>query len=107
MSQFAELHEALEQAGFTHADDLKAAHEERATKNGMHNSGPYVVHHVWTKGLLSIVLEQNTCPDGDETSGLSALVTHPPVCVVTGPGGRCAVSPNYIEGVLTLAEDLA
>jgi hypothetical protein len=82
---------ALEKAGFKHDDELKSAHEEQADKNSMHETGPYVVHGVWRKGLVSVLFEQNNAA----------------VCVVSGPKGRAACNPDDTELLLLLVEELA
>ena len=96
---------ALEGAGFKHDDELKGAHEESATSNEMHTGGPYVIHGVWRKGLVSIVVEQNT--DTIETDGMSVSTTHPPVAVVQGPKGRAGCNPSDADLLLSLAVELA
>lgn len=97
---------ALELAGFTQDDDLKTAHEEQADKNGMHEAGPYVVHGVWKKGLVTLVFEQNTSAE-DLGGGMNAVIQHPVVCVVSGPNGKAACNPDDTELILALVKDLS
>jgi hypothetical protein len=97
---------ALEKAGFKHDDELKSAHEEQADKNSMHETGPYVVHGVWRKGLVSVLFEQNTAAE-EMGGGMKAVIQHPAVCVVSGPKGRAACNPDDTELLLLLVEELA
>lgn len=99
-----ELEKALTAAGFTHDDELKDAHVTRADENGMHDSGPYVVHGVWKRGEVTVLVEQNTAKE--DIGGMRAAVDHPAVCLITGPKGRIAANPEDVELVLAVAEDL-
>lgn len=96
----------LESAGFTQDEALKSAHEEQADKNSMHDAGPYVVHGVWTKGLVTLLFEQNTAAE-DMGGGMKAVIQHPSVCVATGPKGKAACNPDDTELILRLVEDLS
>lgn len=97
---------AVESAGFTHSDDLKAAHVEQADKNGMHETGPYVVQGVWQKGLVSILVEQNTAAE-PMGGGMNAIIQHPAVAIVSGPKGKAACNPEDTELLLALADSLS
>lgn len=97
---------AWEAAGFTHDDELKSAHEAQANKHKMHDSGPYVVHGVWRRGLVNLIVEQNTAVE-EISGGLTAAIQHPTVCVVVGPGGRAACNVADTALILQLAEELS
>lgn len=97
---------ALEDSGFVHDDDMKSAHTDNATKNGMSDFGPYVVHGVWRKGLVTVLCEQNTAPE-PMGGGMSAIISHPAVCVVSGPNGKAACNAEDTELILVLATELA
>lgn len=87
---------SLEDAGFKHDDESKDAHVELADRVNMHESGPYVVHGVWKKGLVTVKIEQNTAAE-PMGGGLSAVIQHPPVALVSGPNGTVACNPDDIE----------
>jgi hypothetical protein len=93
----------LEKAGFKHDDELKSGHEEQAEKNDMHQSGPYVVHGVWKKGLVTVLLEQNTAAE-PMGGGMSAIIQHPPVAVISGPQGRGSCNPDDVEALRHLLD---
>lgn len=94
----------LEAAGFTHDDDAKGHLEEFATKAGMHNGGDYVVHGVWKRGMVTVHIETNT--NTEVQDGISSVVTHPSVAVVSGPNGKIACNALEVEGILAAADQL-
>lgn len=98
--------DALKAAGFKDDAKLHAAHEEQATENKMHDGGPYVVHGVMKKGSVTVLFEQNTAPE-EIGGGMKAVISHPAVCVVSGPNGRAACNPDDTELILHLAEQLS
>lgn len=95
---------ALEAAGFTHDDDGKGYLEEFANKAEMHQGGEYVVHGFWKKGMVAVHIEQNTTTEVQD--GISSVVTHPTVAVVSGPNGKIAVNATDVEGILSAADQL-
>jgi hypothetical protein len=97
---------ALESAGFVHDDELKAAHEEHAERYEMHATGPYVIHGMWKKGLVTLLFEQNTASE-PMGGGMSAVIQHPPVCIVSGPRGRLACTADDVELILSLVDEVS
>jgi hypothetical protein len=95
---------ALEASGFTHDDDGKGYLEEFANKANMHNGGDYVVHGVWKRGMVQVHVETNT--NTEVQDGISSVVTHPSVAVVSGPNGKIAVNATDLEGILSAADQL-
>jgi hypothetical protein len=93
-------------AGFTHDDDLKAAQEQFAVSTGMHTGGPYVVQGAWRRGLTTLLFEQNTAPE-PSVSNRVVSISHPAVCIVTGPQGKAACDAEDIDLILWVADDLA
>lgn len=96
--------EGLEAAGFQHDDDGKGHLEEFANKAGMHNGGDYLVHGVWKRGMVQIHVETNT--NTEVQDGISSVVTHPSVAVVSGPNGKVTVNATDLEGILFAADQL-
>lgn len=97
---------ALKKAGFKHDDETKAAHEEHATTNDMHKDGPYVVHGVWKKGLVNLLFEQNTAAE-PMGGGMSAVIQHPHVCIVSGPKGRVACNADDMDLILAMVSEVS
>lgn len=94
----------IEADGFKHDDEMKSAHVANAEKNKMSDSGPYVVDGVWRKGIVTLLFEQNTCPE-HMGGGMSAIISHPAVCVVSGPNGKAACSADDTDLILSLANE--
>lgn len=97
---------ALELEGFVEDDTLASARAEKASQDNMHQTGPYVIHGVWRKGAVTLVFEQNTAAE-EMGGGMSAVIQHPAVCVVSGPKGSAACNPADVKLILALAEELA
>lgn len=97
---------ALEAAGFQPDDELKAAHEEQAANDGMDESGPYVIHGAWRKGLVTVFVEQNTVAESLD-GGIEATIQHPSVCVVSGPKGKVACNAEDTELILAIVSGLS
>lgn len=96
---------ALKKAGFVEDGDLKAAHEKAADKNNLSASGKYDVLGVLKRGLVTLMFEQNTASE-PSSDGLTVSVSHPAVCVVSGPAGRVAVNAADTDLILSVAADL-
>lgn len=95
---------ALEAAGFVHDDENKSHLEEFATKSNMHQGGDYLVHGVWKRGMVTVHMEQNTTTE--VVDGLTSVVTHPSVAVISGPNGKVACSAADANGILDAADYL-
>lgn len=96
----------LLKAGFKHSDELRSAHQDAAAANNMSHNGQYDVNGVFTKGLVTLVFEQNTCPEPLE-GGLDVTITHPPVCIVSGPKGKATCRADDTELILAVADSLS
>lgn len=99
-----DLHAALEAAGFTHNDAAVGTKQSEADAAGMSDNGPYRVFHVWERGTTTIHVESTNAPL--DMGGLEAQVQYPTVCIIDSVKGRIACSPNDVELVLQLAEEL-
>lgn len=89
----------LQAAGFTAADH--AAYEADANdpntgEGALNENGEYVVHGLYTKGDVQVLIEQTTSPD--DPSG-SVIRRHDPVVVISSSKGRVACNPNDIEAI--------
>lgn len=92
----------LTELGWTQDGQSKQVAEENAQATGLNNNGPYVVRDVWVKDDRMITVECNTAPE-DLGGGMTAVITHPPVAVLAGPGMRVAFNPDDLELVRSLA----
>lgn len=95
---------AILDAGYIEDDAAKAAIE--AATAHMHQTGPYVVLGVYRKGAVTLQFEQNTAAE-TLGGGLIATITHPAVCVLSGPNGRVACDAADTELILAVASDLS
>jgi hypothetical protein len=94
----------LTDVGFEPDEQTKTYLEEFATKANMHQGGPYEVHGVWKRGMVTVHVEQNTTTEVQD--GITSVVTHPHVAVVSGPNGKIAVNATDVEGILSAADQL-
>jgi len=90
----------LAAAGFTAADHK--AYEDDAndpdTGDGALNAnGDYVVHGLYTKGDVQVLIEQTTSPDDPDGD---VVRRHPPVVVISSPRGRVACRPDDLDAIL-------
>jgi hypothetical protein len=95
----------LDALGFTEDAAGKGYFEGLAADAGMHDNGPYVVHHVFTKGDVVVVIEQNTAPE--DMGGMSAIVSHPACAIIESPKGRVAFNPDDVELAGNLVDELS
>lgn len=95
----------LLEAGFEYDADEHQAGIQTAEEIGMHNGGAYQLHGVYVKGRVFIKIEENT--DTQNSNGLNMQINHPQVCVIYGPKGSVAASPQDRDLVLRMAEELA
>jgi len=79
-------------------------YQQQASNDGLSHNGAYVVLAVLTKGLVTIVFEQNTA--SENVGGLDAAVTHPAVAVISSPKGKVACNPTDAELIVNVAADL-
>lgn len=96
--------QALLGAGFVRDMSLKQAYTARAHKENLSHNGNYLVQDVWTKGVVTLVFEQNTAME--TIGGLPAAVQHPAVCVASSPAGRVACNALDPELILSVAAEL-
>lgn len=94
----------LTNAGFKRSAELKAAYIAKAKKEDLSHNGTYTVQDVWTKGLVTLLFEQNTA--SEVIGGLSAAITHPAVCIVFSPAGRAACNAHDVQLILSVAAEL-
>lgn len=96
--------DVLAELGFTSDDEKKASYQEAFEKAGTSENGAHVVHGVWTKGDISLHLERNTAPE-DTGDDMTAVVTHPPVFVISKGGKRVVTvmqrDPEALKAVLS------
>lgn len=95
-----ELDARLGSLGFAQDGEAANVARQNAEAQGLSHNGPYEVLGVWRRGEVMVLLEHNTAPD--VFNGLNALISHPPVAVLSGPKGRVAVNPDDLELVSTL-----
>lgn len=100
------LADTLADLGFAADDAAKGYLEGVATDLKLSDSGPYVVHSVFTRGDVTVTIEQNTNPE-DMGGGMTAVVSHPPCAVIDSPKGRVAFNPNDVDLAVALLNDLA
>lgn len=98
------LADKLIELGFTADAEAKGVAEANAVEHGMHENGPYVVHHVFTKGDVVVTIEQNTAPE--DLGGMTAVVTHPPCAIIASPKGRVAFNPDDTDLAAALLDEL-
>lgn len=92
--------------GFVEDAEAKDVAEQNAAALGLSSNGTYTVHHVFTKGDVLVTIEQNQAAE-DMGNGMSAMVTHPPVAVATGPKGRCSFNLEDRDAAKAVLEWLA
>lgn len=101
--------EIFEKLGFTADDVLKEAIKTDADdpttgEGSLSHNGEYQVLGAWTKSDVQVHLERNTAPE-DQGEDMTAVVTHPPVFVVSKAGKRVAAAmqrdPEALEAVLS------
>ncbi len=87
-------------------DVLAKAKDPNVGGGDMTESGPYVVHGVWAKDDVRVVVEQNTAPDRRDAGEDEpvAIVTHPKVAVVSGPKATVAVTASDTESLRRMIE---
>lgn len=98
----AEAVKALEAAGFESDETTKSYLEEFAEKSNMHQGGPYEIHGVWKRAMVTVHVEQNTMTEIQD--GITSVVTHPHVAVVSGPNGKIACNATDVEAILSAAD---
>lgn len=99
------LADALINRGFINDTALQSGLTQIAADLGMGENGSYKVLACYSKGDVSVTVEQNQSPEV-LGGGMSAVVTHPPLAIVVGPKGRIAANPDDIELVVSLISDL-
>lgn len=90
----------LTKAGFTNGDaeGYQADANDPSTGEGaLNENGDYVVHGLYTKGDVQVLIEQTTAPD--DPAG-NVIRRHDPVVVISSPKGRVACNPNDLEAIL-------
>lgn len=95
---------ALGEAGFVRNAELKDAYTAKAVKENLSHNGDYVVQDVWTKGIVTLLFEQNTALE--TLGGLSAAVLHPAVCIASSPTGKVACNAEDVGLILSVAAEL-
>lgn len=100
------LADTLVDLGFKPDAATKAYLTELAHGAKLSHNGTYTVHEVFTRGDVTVTVEQNVSPE-DLGSGMSAVVTHPQCAIIDSPKGRVAFSPTDVDLAVTLLNDLA
>ena len=102
--------DVLSELGFTADEELQAAHQADANdattgEGSLSHNGPYQVQGYWTKGDVHVHLERNTAPEADNGDDMTAIVTHPPVFVVSKGEERVGTAmlrdPEALKAVLS------
>jgi hypothetical protein len=98
------VYAALTDAGFVNNADLQGKYEAKAERDNLSHNGDYVVLGTWTKGVVTLLFEQNTATE--DIGGLSAAITHPAVCVISSPTGRVACNATDVDLILAVADEI-
>lgn len=102
--------DVLAELGFEKDGDLQLGLQSHAddpnTDGGsMSHNGQYQVQGAWKKGDVVVHLERNTAPESQDESDMSAIVTHPPVFVVSKGEQRLVTvmqrDPEALKAVLS------
>lgn len=104
-STHPESHDYLVEAGFVLDSGMKSAEDEAAQAAELDRGGPYVVHGVYTRGAVSVKVEENT--DTRVEDGMKSMTTYPVVAVISGPRGTVTAAASDAELVLRMAQEVS
>jgi len=95
---------ALLDLGFVEDEDARSDRQAQADSEGMSARQPYVVTHVLTKGIVEVLIEQNTSEE--ETGEMKTVVTYPSVARVSSPKGATQCAASDVALIDALATEL-
>lgn len=105
ISTHPESHDYLVEAGFSLDSGMTSAEKDAADAAQMDRGGPYVVHGVYTRGAVSVTVEENT--DTREEDGVKSMTTYPVVAKISGPRGTVAAAAADAELVLRMVQEVS
>jgi len=96
---------ALTKLGFKKlTNEQWVAKSEEFAKSGMNLGGKYDFLYLLTRNATTVLIEQNTATVIQD--GLEVTTKHPPVAILSGPGGRAAVAAGDMQALLTVLGEI-